>query len=691
MSRMAGSVSLFFHPLPDASRRHAVRRADVQPGELAGSGPDQPRPTAGPASQRILKLSRPVWLEPETALALIFALKTFAASLLALLIAFWAGLDDPRWAFLTVFVVSQPDRGLVLAKSFYRILGTIAGLLVTVALVFAFAQYGELFLASLAIWIFFCNFAAQARRNFASYGFQLAGYTVAIVGLPAALNPSGAYPLVVARGTEILLGNGCAVLVSRLLLVRELSPKLLASARSLADRSGRFAALVRDAGHDDQRAFAERAGLAEDYLRVAGLQNSAYFESADARIQVQRLRPVTDAAMQLCAKADVVASRRFGEMSGAGGDGALIEAMVRAEDDREIASARARLRESVAAFERGDAPAEQARACAPWSDPISAALVGLRAALAIGITGTIWFATAWPNGPTAVVVAAVLCSLLASLPNPRRLTVAAAAVVIMAAITSFATEFYLLPLAVDFPSMALALAPMVLTCSFLMAQPQIGTLGLVAIVYFAFSSNIDNVMSYDAAATLNASLSVLVGIGVALVLFAVFFPDTPGFACRRFRSQLAVHLRALIKARSGTTALQAYELALYEQLGSTLSRLKDEPAATRECVTSAGAALCLAQSITRLRTCLESDMLVPEIASEGARLLSRLSNALRNPSAGRLRRSEEEAQLLARKVLEAACNSPDADKSNGIVVACGALSADLSRGRPLLEEKSDAS
>ncbi len=84
-------------------------------------------------------------------------------------------------------------------------------------------------------------------------------------------------------------------------------------------------------------------------------------------------------------------------------------------------------------------------------------------------------------------------------------------------------------------------------------------------------------------------------------------------------------------------------------------------------------------------------MLVPEIASEGARLLSRLSNALRNPSAGRLRRSEEEAQLLARKVLEAACNSPDADKSNGIVVACGALSADLSRGRPLLEEKSDAS
>jgi len=63
-------------------------------------------------------------------------------------IAFWAGLDDPRWSFLTVFVVSQPDGGLVLAKSFYRILGTIAGVLVTIALVFGLSQYGDLFVAA---------------------------------------------------------------------------------------------------------------------------------------------------------------------------------------------------------------------------------------------------------------------------------------------------------------------------------------------------------------------------------------------------------------------------------------------------------------------------------------------------------------------------------------------------------------
>src|SRR5262245_49351952 len=167
------------------------------------------------------------WLDHQAAVALTYAVKTFAAALLALYIAFWAGLDDPRWAVLTVFIVSQPDSGYVLAKSFYRILGTAAGILVSIALVFGLAQYGELFVAALAVWICICNFAARAARNFASYGFQLSGYTVAIVGIPAALNPAGAYPLMVARFTQILLGIICAALVSRLIVLRELSTKVI--------------------------------------------------------------------------------------------------------------------------------------------------------------------------------------------------------------------------------------------------------------------------------------------------------------------------------------------------------------------------------------------------------------------------------------------------------------------------------
>jgi uncharacterized membrane protein YccC len=653
---------------------------------------------------------KPDWLDHQTAVGLSFAVKTFAASLLALYIAFWAGLDDPRWSFLTVFVVSQPDSGLVLAKSFYRILGTIAGVLVTIALVFGLAQYGELFVAALAVWMCLCNFAARAVRNFASYGFQLAGYTVAIVGIPAALGPSGAYPLVVARCTEIALGIICAALVSRLILVRELSPKLVELVRALTRRADSFAAVLLDPNANRERVVAERAELVKAYLDVQAMQHSAYFESAEARVLDQPLRRVTQAALELCVTAEAAASHRADSppqpekatslgnrlshpTESSTGDGTIVSALVRAADERDVALARARLRECMAAFDRGEELPHPNIACGLWSDPISAVLIGIRSALAVAITSTIWFATAWPTGPTAVVVAAVLCSLLASLEQPDKISMAAAATILIAAVPVFATQFYLMPLAVDFPSMAVALAPLMLTCGFIIAQPRIGPLGLLSAVYFAFASNIDNVMTYDAAAFLNSSLAILIGVAVAVVLFATFFPETPAFAVRRFRRQLVVHLGYLVASSRRASALACYQRALSEQLGATLARVNGDPKAARECFASAITALSAAQAVSRLRGSLAAGTLLPSIASECSRLLARLSQTLRHPSIRKFGKRAAEARALGRHALIAERASAQADEIktlNGIIVGAQTLGADLMRARSLYQGNSDA-
>jgi uncharacterized membrane protein YccC len=660
-------------------------------------------------SWRAWLLKKPAWLDHQTAVALTFAVKTFAASLLALYIAFWAGLDDPRWSFLTVFVVSQPDSGLVLAKSFYRILGTIAGVLVTIALVFGLAQYGELFVAAVAVWMCLCNFAARAVRNFASYGFQLAGYTVAIVAIPAALEPSGAYPLVVARCTEIALGIICAALISRLILVRDLSPKLVELVRALARRADGFATVLLDPDADRERVAAERTELAKAYLDVQAMQRSAYFESADARVLDQPLRRLTQAALGLCVTAEAAASHRVASLpypekspprdnatshtnETSAEDGRIVSALVHAADDRDLALARTRLREGMAAFDGGQELGPNIF-CGLWSDPVSAVLTGLRSALAVGITSAFWFATAWPTGPTAVVVAAVLCSLLASLEQPDKISMAAAATVLIAAGPVFATQFYLMPLAVDFPSMAVALAPLMLTCSFIMAQPQIGALGLLSAVYFAFASNIDNVMTYDAVAFLNSSFAILVGIAVAVVLFATFFPETPAFAVRRFRRQLMVHLGDLAGASRCASALSCYQRALCEQLGATLAHVKDEPKAARECFTSAIAALSAAQAISRLGESLTEATLPPSIAREGSRLLARLSRTLRHPSIRNFGKRAAETHALGRHALIAArgwAQADDLKALNGIIVGAETLGSDLTRASTVLQGKSNA-
>jgi uncharacterized membrane protein YccC len=648
-------------------------------------------------------LKRPDWLERETVVGLVFSFKTFAAALLALFIAFWAAIDDPRWAVLTVFVVSQPDSGLVVAKSFYRMLGTVAGVLVSIALVFAFAQYGELFLASLAAWIAFCCFAARTARNFASYGFQLAGYTVAIVGLPAALEPSGAYPLIVARFTEISLGIACATLVSRLVFVRELRPKVVALVHDLTRRADHFAALAIDPAADRECIADERAQLTKDFVAVEEMQQSAFFESADARLRYNAQRELRDAAVELCAVAEGATARRVGPVphpattrlrglicdanDTPAGNGAVVSTLVRAADDQAVARARARLRQSVTAFERGEDLPEPDAADVFWPDPVGAALSAIRAVLAIVITSAFWFATAWPNGPTAVVVAAIVCTLFATMQQPDKIALACAATVLVAAAPVFVTQFYFIPVAVDFLSLAVALAPLLLTSGYILAQPGIGPLGMLSAVYFTYASSINNVMSYDAVAFFNSSFAVLVGIGVGGLLFAAFFPDTQVSASRRFRRQILFHLSRLAGARRPDA--RGYERALCEQLWTMLARLKDQPAAAQGCLARAVAGLSAGQAIGRLRAANDAGTLTPAIATKGSGLLDQLSRILLHPSPAKFVKAAWAARALRRDALAAArvTNKTEEIEALGdVLVGAETLRSDLMRARVLMQE-----
>ncbi|WP_172681751.1 FUSC family protein, partial [Pseudomonas thivervalensis] len=83
----------------------------------------------------------------------VYIFKVLFAAFLTLWLAMRLELPQPRTAMITVFIVMQPQSGQVFAKSFYRLLGTLAGSAVMVALIALFAQHTEPFLACLAIWV----------------------------------------------------------------------------------------------------------------------------------------------------------------------------------------------------------------------------------------------------------------------------------------------------------------------------------------------------------------------------------------------------------------------------------------------------------------------------------------------------------------------------------------------------------
>lgn len=139
------------------------------------------------------------------------------AALLALWIAMRLDMQQPRTAMTTVFVVMQPQSGMVLAKSFYRFCGKMVGLVVMMIFISLFSQQPVLFLNATALWVGICTAGAARNRNFRSYGFVLAGYTAALIGIPAAQHPDGAYLSALTRLGEVTLGIVCSGAVSALI------------------------------------------------------------------------------------------------------------------------------------------------------------------------------------------------------------------------------------------------------------------------------------------------------------------------------------------------------------------------------------------------------------------------------------------------------------------------------------------
>jgi uncharacterized membrane protein YccC len=219
-------------------------------------------------------MAQPGWRE------VLFALKTFGAAMLALYIAFVFDLEHSSWAMMTSFIVSQPIAGMVIAKSLFRVVGTIVGSTVSVILVGAFAQAGELFLLALALWIGACTFVAVLLRDApASYGAVLSGYTAAIVGIPVALAPETAFTSAVERSLEVLLGIRCGSLVAQLVFPQTAGTALQRSVEATLAAMARWAGDTLRGERELGRGLGDRRTLVSDVIALDALRVYASFDT----------------------------------------------------------------------------------------------------------------------------------------------------------------------------------------------------------------------------------------------------------------------------------------------------------------------------------------------------------------------------------------------------------------------------
>ncbi|MCP1483274.1 putative membrane protein YccC [Pseudomonas chlororaphis] len=504
-----------------------------------------------------------------------FAIKTVLGAGLALWLAMRWGLQQPSWALMTAIIVAQPLSGMVLQKGMARLVGTLVGTCMSVLFMGLFAQTPWLFLLALALWLGLCTASSTLLRSAWSYSFVLAGYTVAIIALPAISHPLSIFDQAVARCTEISLGIICATASSALLWPMRVERQLTAQARS-AWQSGMQAARATLAG--DAQA---RKGLLEILGRIVAVDSQrehAWFEGPSGR---QRARAISGLSQKLLMLLRISRSvrRQWKQLDQAEAQQlapwmeqvqqalaamdkptlqALRPQLLDASHDSAISSAQsyclARFTllldtalaagEALRAVEEGKAPVEQPATLSPHRDLSLALLFGARSALAFLTVACFWLATAWPAASGAMLLTCVVCGLFASRENGAQIGMSFMRGIFLAIPAAFMVGQILLPQWSSFALLAMAMGVPLFFGALGMAKPQIGATATSFCLHFVVLISPQNPMTFDVANFFNSAQAMVLGVGAAVLAFHLLILRDPAWHGRRL---LAATLQDLVR------------------------------------------------------------------------------------------------------------------------------------------------
>ncbi|RRI02266.1 FUSC family protein [Mesorhizobium tamadayense] len=550
----------------------------------------------------------------------IFALRTVSAGLIALLAAYALKLDHPQWAMMTVFIVAQPVAGMVLAKGFYRLLGTLAGGLAAIGITSLFGTNPWLLVAVLALWIGVCTLVSSLLRNPEAYGAALAGYTAMIISLPAFGQPHLVLDLAIARCAEIVLGIVCAGVTSRLIL-----PKLAADAiisrlkRSILDladyASGAFS------GGDPAGLAALQRKLITDAQTLAEMRTYARLEAPSFATRAHPVRRTigqllwalsaaralhTHAAPKNVALIPVRSELKtlVGELAatpGALDDTGLWVARLEAiaSKARETPVATDPGEDKVGTITRLTIAADFAEALkqvmrgldalrSPVSGPSrerqQPALVvhrdyhaawrnAVRAALATLLVAAFWLTTKWSEAAGTVIIVAVVSSLFAARPDPVQSAWGFFTGTLLALPFAFLVGQVAMPALPGFGWFTLFVVPIMVPAALGMANPRhVGVATAFAINFLAFLSP-HQLMTYDPGPFFAGSASILVGILIAVGVFIIVLPANPWVTVERISQAMREDLARLC-LHERIPRRSAFESLAYDRINQLMPQLR---------------------------------------------------------------------------------------------------------------------
>ncbi len=619
-----------------------------------------------------------------------YALALWLATVLALLVAFVLQLEPAQWSAITVWIIFIQNPRMNYSKIIWWSFGTITGALMAVILTVCFNQTPELFLLFLSLWLAGCAAVATLVSNYRAYGWVLAGYTCAIVGMSAVEHPDLIFRLAVTRVSCIFIGMASAILLISLLLPKHrhwretlhhlgehLRASLLQAAKALCPDLSQPA-------HFTWRHMVDRLSTLEHTLDITTA------ESADSRIHTPQARSLVATLFDLLAKAQAIEVHL--SRPNAIGPTAEIKALLKRTNGLLSASAKmisaepvkipaptgadeikclrdeiAALRQSLSAgagpgmisqrflLDRLDEILEDF-SCAvqdwlglfgPWTakrasrlavhrDYRSASIYGLRMFLSMSMAGVFWFVTQWPSGSQFILFNAVVCSLLSLVEYAPELGFTLVKSAVFCAIMAYIETFWWQQKSEGFLILALMLGVFLLPAAYAYRHPRLIGGAVISMLVFYGLSLPSNQMNYDIAAFLNNGVALLCATVCGFFAFHAVPSLTP--PARRYWLLRAVRNDLAEGGPEGSLSEQRWTSRTFDRL-RLLHRASGDQTGTNELLEAENEMLIglqLGLRQRRLRAHLNAGTMTPDGATIVTGVLREFRNISRQPGGGAL-------------------------------------------------------
>lgn len=495
----------------------------------------------------------------------VLAARGTVAAVIALAVALLLKLECPYWAAMTALIVIQPTRGLLLEKSYYRLVGTAAGSVAGMMMLLS-SRSPAMLTILLALWLAACVGAGNLQYGLRSYGAMVAGCTAAVIAMAGYNNPPHLHDLVFGRIACIVIGIVVSTTVTLFFTHRRSKRELLDRLATVTMANIEWLAmLVR--GEDEKGLIALRQDILVEIADIEGAVDAAWAGSLDLKRRKRHIRDLIVSLLALLETGKLAGDHLVRQDSGHASwreplARHLEEAALHLSEGGSTRPDAAEIR-SVLSEARVHAPLlgetlgelinalqlvidEWDTATPKTERPASTTFIrhrdwqeagraAIRAAAAIAAVGAVWHFTGWEGGPLMMMATSIMVSIFSTHDRPSVMLSHIFCGASLGVAAAFLCRLLLLPGASDPLAQAAIIVPFLMAGIVALSHRRTALGAMDFMLFFLFVMQPGLPVVPPPPIFVAGGFACLGGIAVAILAFRFLLPIDPA---RRLRSIL---------------------------------------------------------------------------------------------------------------------------------------------------------